>query len=150
MNMFENYDNIPEDYIPCNLPTPPCCGCNCAQTINRGVRTTQTFLLPFNVESTISDLLITYTQGLYVVLSKTLEDSNVIVEEDTTNANTSLLKVILTEEETSLFKPISNTPVKVQIKYVTDDKEEFVTDIFDFQCVESLNLMTKELNPYDK
>lgn len=136
---FENYPQ-PEDYIPSNQPFSLC---DCPNFIDRGCTSTQTFVLPFDYSNVIKSGVITYKQGLYVVLQKELSDESVQIA-DTETDNTSEIKVTLSEDETLLFKPsFTMSPVEVQIKLTTEDNQVFTTDVFRFVCRDSLDLAIK-------
>lgn len=142
MNMFEKYDNIPEDYIPCNHNTPIC---TCNKFICRSIKTIQTFLLP---GKDITNLSVIYFQGLYKAFTKSLGDESITIEESTKGDNLSTLKITLTEEETEQFKAVISSPVVVQIQYISNEESKVFN--FEFTCLENLDLRTEDNFPYNK
>ena len=117
--MFYRYLQ-PEGYIPNNHP-------HCHpqspfyDTIVRGTTPEHSFELPFDMEEDqghlygdISDLIVTYKQGLNIVLTKRLSQISHI---DRTENHHSIIYYTLTQEETNLFKVTDpNNVVQVQIK----------------------------------
>ena len=125
--MFKNYPQ-PEGYIPDNHDY----GCTAGPfyaTIVRGTTPRHSFELPFDIELSqgidegdVRDLIITYKQGLEIILTKTLADVDYI---DNLSDNHCIIYYTLTQEETNLFEVTDpNNLVQVQIKVLLNGEDE--------------------------
>nr|DAR38054.1 MAG TPA: hypothetical protein [Caudoviricetes sp.] len=140
MKLDNRFDNFPQsdNYTPCNQPIELCCKCEYDSIINRGTTASHLFILPDKYRETIKECIITYKQGLSIILTKTLNDEGV---EYLNSKDKSLLKVTLSVDETLLFKSsYSMSPVEVQLKLFNNDNKVFVTNIFLFKVYDSLDL----------
>lgn len=129
--MFRNYPQ-PQDYIPTNT-VDSCFPGPYYATIVRGTTPRHSFELPFDIERNqgllegdIKDLVVTYKQGLDIILTKTLAE---VEDIDQTADNHSIIYYTLTQEETNRFEVTNpNNLVQVQIKILLngeDDKGNF-------------------------
>ena len=138
-HMFDNYDNVSEDYIPNNehvcLKIIP----KYADTIVRGADSYQTYRLPLDASHMFKSIIIYYKQGLNIIMSKQLTDSGVELEDNIVGNDCSLLKVTLSAEETLNFKPTNNdSPIFVEIHMISNDGEHISTNKVLIRCVDSI------------
>lgn len=141
--MFDSYNNLPQDYKPNNLPVVECCKNEYYATIIRGTTPRHIFELPIEFMPTeenkiIRELSLTYVQCLDVVLEKTMSRDLTWVEDK--ERGKALLYVDLTQKETYLFEVTNpNNLVQCQIKLLLSGGEVFVTPIYYMNVLEVLN-----------
>ena len=121
--MFDRFDNVPEGYIPDNrfryLED------DTQDSIIIGGSCTHIFTLPFLYSEYAADASLIYRQGLNVIVTIPA-DRFVINETSTGHCNKTTITVLLTPEETGLFK-ITSLDTWVQMKLITkeDNKTEY-------------------------
>lgn len=87
--------------------------------------------------STFQELNVYYAQQGAEILKKTKEDFHFDVEE-TDDATLYIAYVVLTQEETKLFKG-GRTPVKVQLRALTLDNRALATDEYEVPVYNVIN-----------
>ena len=131
-DMFKNYPQA-ETYIPDNRHSDCCFPGPFYATIVRGTTPRHSFELPFDIvktqgyfEGDVSDLIITYKQGLDIKLTKRLSNPEDHIEIlDKTDNNHSVIALVLTEDETNKFEVSTpNSLVQVQIKVKLNGEDE--------------------------
>lgn len=97
--------------------------------MKRATTPKHTFTLPFSYSEYISKLLITYKQGVQIILTRSEEE--VEVENDRE------IIVELTQEETKGFSP--NIPVLIEIRALTIGGDAIASDIMETRVENVLN-----------
>lgn len=120
--MFDNWQNLREDYVPNNtiLLGPPPDG---VRNIIRNTTPEHFLRVPFNMLKDVQEMVITYKQDDIYEVHKTLEDITIYEE------NPFVVYFQFTEAETGSFKAIPNTPVKIQIKAKLANGDVVASDI---------------------
>lgn len=130
MSMFDNYPQS-SDYIPNNRPH--CCK-HKGLDIMTGETAEHIFEIPFNVEDSCNNLEIIYKLGLTPILVKDINGAEFTL----TDHNTTIIKCVLSEEETSLFNS-SILDTKVQLKFYMKNDTITYSEIYDVKVVDSLD-----------
>lgn len=122
--MFDRYPQ-PGDIAPETPNNHPHCVdvCPFYDTIVRGTTPKHSFELPYDMEEDqgflygeVKDLIVTYKQGLEIILTKQLSKGDIDYIDKTENDH-SIIYYTLTEDETNKFKVTNpNNLVQVQIK----------------------------------
>lgn len=150
--MFWKFDNLPENYIPDNHSRYICGENKCYATIVRGTTPRHSFCLPYDLVQAVGEdsgdivsLVVTYKQGLNIVLEKTEKyiqyiDDKVDENGNELDDNECIIYFTLTQEETNLFKPTNpNNLVEVQIKIMLSGEDVLVTPLYFMQVLDSLH-----------
>lgn len=128
--MFENYQNINDNYIPNNTVPwrlPP----DGVKDIVRGTTPEHFIYLPFR-ESDVRSILITYKQGFNVV-EKKLPD----LTWDKDNEN--LVYFQFTQEETNKFDSVLNRPCRVQVRALLNNGDVITSNMYEIRILDVLD-----------
>lgn len=124
MGIFDKFDNLPADYVPCNEPHNDC-QCRCGDSIVTGQSCSHSFAIPFNVETDLADYGITYKTGVETILSKGKDGLETLIMDD----GTSIITCPISSDEALLF---DNTLLSTfaQLKFIMLDGSAAYGDIY--------------------
>lgn len=124
MGIFDKFDNLPADYVPCNEPHDDC-QCRCGDMIVTGQSCSHSFAIPFNVETDLADYGITYKTGVETILSKGKEGLETLIMDD----GTSIVTCPISSDEALMF---DNTLLSTfaQLKFIMLDGSTTYGDIY--------------------
>lgn len=137
MSMFDNYNNIPEDYIPDNRIRFLTVDNEYKDTIIIGGTCEHVFIIDMDFNTDISDAYVTYKQGTEYKLIKNKSEMALEVVTESGELPYTIVSVTLTPEETSLFNSY-NRDLDVQMKLILTNGDIIYTRIYKILPLPSL------------
>lgn len=135
MGMFDNYNNMSENYIPNNLFTYINEDNEYKDTIIPGSTCTHVFKIAVDYASEVKHINAIYTQGISIILIKDERDFS----EEAYDSSYSFLSVTLTPEDTEQFNAY-NKDTKVQIKITLNDDSVVYSKVYRIKVLPNLSL----------
>lgn len=131
-DIFTKFDNLPDDYVPNNEPINECC-CSNNDFIITGQSVSQSFNVPFNVETDLLDYELIYKTGVDFIIRRGKSELETFIMED----NTSIITCSLSSDDTKKF---DNTLLDTfaQFKFTMLDGTCTYSDIYKIKVLNSL------------
>ena len=127
LDIFNKFDNLPENYIPDNMHR---CPRQFHLDIMTGENAIHTFEMPFKFMEECSAVDVIYKHGLEVVLVKSVAPNDV-------NDEDNIVTITLTPEETNLFTD-NILDTNVQLKFTMSNDNIVFSEIYKVNVVNSL------------
>ena len=133
MEMFDKFDNLPNDYIPDNRPRfikriP--------FTIMSGGTATHSFIVPFNLPEECDNFEVNYELGLKPIISKDSSELTTSVD----NKGIYTIHCKLSPEETSLFRE-TYLHTEVQVKFFMKNGDIRFSPIYKVYTEDSIDYL---------